>query len=106
MKQQITIVNTLRGTSIERLIDRETGRLSLRQLREFRLHLEVPPADEDAGIVGEYPLIQEPPECHGQAYRFVRRGECTKRESNVYMVPVIKPRAVAEQSRERTAAAG
>jgi hypothetical protein len=93
MKRQITIVNTARGTSTKLLLDRETGRLSLRQFRESHQRLSVV-GFEKAGDAGEWPLVQIPPESDGEEYKIVRAGTTGRPNrngedtmSNAYFVP-------------------
>lgn len=87
MKQRVTIVNTERGTEKMLLLDRQTCRLSVRQARETFQGLAVP-GFPMAGELGEWPLVQAPPECGGVQYRVVRAGEAEGNLSNIYFVPV------------------
>ena len=96
MKQGITIVNAVRGTSKTLLLDRETCRLSIRQARETFQNLSVP-GFEKGGVLGEWPLVQEPPECEEVPYRVVRAGEQEGSLSNLYFVPVDAAKGLIER---------
>jgi hypothetical protein len=87
MKQRLTIVNQLRGTAKQLLLDRKTCRLSTRQARETFQRLAVPGLDK-AGPLGEYPPVQRPPECDGEEYTVVQAGEAEGGMSNLYFLPV------------------
>lgn len=104
MKQRLTIVNTERGTSKMLLLDRQTCRLSVRQARETFQGLAVP-GFPMAGELGEWPLVQTPPECDGVAYRVVRAGGGEGNLSNLYFVPVEAAEALMEHLGQPTAAA-
>jgi hypothetical protein len=111
VKQRITIENTERGTRAMLLLDRRTCRLSIRQARETFQKLAVPGFDK-AGELGEWPLVQAPPECGGDSYRVVKSGATEGGMSNLYFLPVeaaqsaSKRRHRRERGGEQAAAAG
>ena len=87
LKQAVTIVNVPRRSRVRLLLDRKTCRLSRRQAREAFAKLAIPGFPE-AGLVGEWPLEQTPPECGGQTYRVFRKGDAEGGMSNLYFLPV------------------
>lgn len=89
-------MNDEKGTTKTLLLDRQTCRLSVRQARETFMRLSVP-GSQNAGLVGEWPLVQSPPECKGQKYMVVKAGEATRTMSNLYFVPVEAAEALVKR---------
>lgn len=93
-KQRVTIRNEATGKQVSLLLDRYTGRISKRQIRESFPQLATPGMTvngEPVGYLGEFPLEQEPPEFPGQKYHVVRRGKPEAPKwggSDLYFVPV------------------
>lgn len=103
MKQRVTIINSERGTSAMLLLDRRTCRLSVRQARETFMKLAVP-GFEKAGELGEWPLVQEPPECDGESYKVVKAGKVEGGLSDLYFLPVAAAAALAVPPKRRVPA--
>lgn len=111
MRKQISMQNTARGTTARLLLEQADGRLSGRQKREAPKKLAAPgrlsgrqkrealgklacPGYSPQGLLGEWPLIQRPPEWD-EAFVVVVVGDHsgwnrgnTPRWSNHYFVPV------------------
>lgn len=96
MKQSISIRNEALGTEKVLLLERETGRLSMRQARECFKAL-VPLGYHPAGILGEWPVVQAPPESPEQEFQAVRVGEPEGGMSNIYFVPVSSVEPLLER---------
>lgn len=97
-KQKMTIENSDRSTSVTLLIEREACRLSVRQVREAFKALSVP-GHQWAGKLGEWPLIQFPPECGGaEGYRIVEFGKPDGRMSNLYFLPLAAAEAMEKDA--------
>lgn len=106
MKQRVTIKNTERGTEAVLLLDRRTCRLSIRQARETYAKL-APPGYANAGPLGEWPLVQAPPECGGTAYRTVEHGGNDGGMSRLYFLPVgVLPAGMKPEQRSAVNGSG
>jgi hypothetical protein len=93
-KKGITIYNEARGSRVFRLLNQQNGRLSGQQVNKITSIL-APPGYAPQGLLGEWPLIQEPPEWPGERYVVVQVGPTegsTPRnlpaQSDMYFVPV------------------
>ena len=98
-KQRMVIENSDLGPSKALLVDRDTGRLSTRQVRETFKALAFP-GHQWAGKLGEWPLTQYPlGEGSKQGYRIVEHGkpDASARMSNLYLLPLAAADALEKQ---------
>jgi hypothetical protein len=103
VKQKLTIQNTVTGRETSLLLDRSTGRLSKRQVREVFQKIALPGMTvegQPVGPLGEWPIHQKPPEVPDTLYHVVQRGDPDPEKwgmSNLFFVPVSADEAgVAE----------